>query len=598
MKNILLVTYETRFAPCGGITAVMNQLPGYLSSAAGLATSVITPFHHGIDETNSLPVRLVGEVSVPFFDDTVTVRICRFYARWHWYFLDARQYLLPKARQLAKNDARFFAGLKQPYNVGANATEQLAILRRDSLFFGAAVARALQNLGADDSWTLLMQDWQAATTALALTGSNRNDNVQCFLMLHNSYDSGQVKPEDLMGVGIDPKCVRARETGSTVLERVLPLIRKPIFTVSEQFARDFTEDVFQSTVMAPHLQEYLTSSNLVGVNNGFFTSLAIPEQPVLEAARQHKYELLKAWKTTQQTAATTALADFTPDAERPVWGCIDSFVKKAKYRVPQPWFVLAGRDDTRQKGFDVAAEAVRNFLGKSGNDARAQFLFFPMPGDEGREGLVFLQRLAEDYEANVLVLPFIFKKGYLAALQGAAFGVMPSFYEPFGMASEFYLNGAVGIGRATGGLLQQIVPLRSSRSFTPAVERRSNRWHPSSALATGLLYHESDDNPEVVDHWKAFNKVGYLSDPGRDRVVERRKYRLFTDMADALEQSLEEAIELYTQPPDLNGMQPYYAMLLEGIDHIQRGFSWECSAAEYNSYLVQPLAGLLPEPGV
>ena len=37
-----------------------------------------------------------------------------------------------------------------------------------------------------------------------------------------------------------------------------------------------------------------------------------------------------------------------------------------------------------------------------------------------------------------MVLPFIFVEGYRAALQGAAFGVMPSLYEPFGMANEFY----------------------------------------------------------------------------------------------------------------------------------------------------------------
>jgi glycogen synthase len=165
----------------------------------------------------------------------------------------------------------------------------------------------------------------------------------------------------------------------------------------------------------------------------------------------------------------------------------------------------------------------------------------------------------------------------LTALQGAAFGVMPSLYEPFGMANEFYLNGAVGIGRATGGLLQQIVPLRAVPSFTPDVNRRSSSWHSPPTAATGLLYREADSNPQVEDDWKAFNAAKYLSKPGKDRVAERKTYQLFVDMAGALEQALTDAIQVCHQPLAPNGVQPY---------HIQRGFSWEWSAAEYNSYLM------------
>ena len=114
MKKLLLVAYESRFARCGGITAVMNYLPGYLRGAAGLATSVITPFHHKIAETRTLPVRPVGKVDVPFFGDSVKVNIYRYDDRWHWYFLDAQGYTLPQARQLAEKDEQFFAGLKHP----------------------------------------------------------------------------------------------------------------------------------------------------------------------------------------------------------------------------------------------------------------------------------------------------------------------------------------------------------------------------------------------------------------------------------------------------------------------------------------------------
>jgi len=586
MRKLLLVAYETRFARCGGITAVMNHLPGYLRHAAGLATSVITPFHHRIPETQALAVRPVGRVDVPFFGDSVTVDLYRYDDRWHWYFLDAQGYRLPQARQHGREDERFFGGQRHPYDVGSNAAEQWAILRRDALFFGAAVARALHELGPGIDWTLVMQDWQAVTAALASAGPNRPPGLRLFLTLHNSYDSGSVTPEDLQGVGIHPGDVPATPTRSTVLGRAIPLLDKPLFTVSEQFARDFTEDIFQSQVMADHLQDELRPPNVIGVNNGPFTSLAVPEKPGLADARQLNYEPLREWKSKQKAACVAALERFVPDEQtRPVWGRVASFAAMASSGADVPWFVLAGRDDTRQKGYDVAAEAIRTFLAKPGNDAQAQFLFFPIPGDEGREGLFFLRGLAQAFPANILVLPFIFQEGYLAALQGAAFGVMPSFYEPFGMANEFYLNGAVGIGRATGGLLQQIVPLRSVPSFTPSVDRRSSRWHPGTVAATGLLYREPDDNPEVARDWKAFNDVAYLSASGQDRVAERRKYRLFTDMAAALERAIADAIAIYHRPTDASGLQPYFAMLVAGIDHIQRGFSWERAAAKYNSYL-------------
>ena len=46
--KLAFVTYETPFAPAGGIAAVMARLPNYVSKASGLETIVITPYHHKI----------------------------------------------------------------------------------------------------------------------------------------------------------------------------------------------------------------------------------------------------------------------------------------------------------------------------------------------------------------------------------------------------------------------------------------------------------------------------------------------------------------------------------------------------------------------
>ena len=78
--------------------------------------------------------------------------------------------------------------------------------------------------------------------------------------------------------------------------------------------------------------------------------------------------------------------------------------------------VMAGRDDSRQKGYDVLARAAELFLERQG---KARFLFFPIPGDEGRAGLEFLRELAEQYPQSVLAFPFLFREGFLGALRGA-----------------------------------------------------------------------------------------------------------------------------------------------------------------------------------
>ena len=111
------------------------------------------------------------------------------------------------------------------------------------------------------------------------------------------------------------------------------------------------------------------------------------------------------------------------------------------------------------------------------------FLFFPIPGDEGLEGLGFLEELAEARPQRVLAFPFLYKEGYLAAVQGAGFGLMPSLYEPFGMANEISLNGTCPLARATGGIVQQVIPLPKGVGGEPAVAQRAQVWHSEGCPA-------------------------------------------------------------------------------------------------------------------
>jgi len=557
-EKIVFISYETPYAPCGGIAAVMGYLPGYVQAASGFETIVVTPYHHRILKTRSLPLEWIGRFNVETVNAELPVEIGRLVDKngLAWYFLKA-------------DDEAFFAGQRHPYDVAKTQQEIGTILQRDALFFGAALAQALPVIDSQAHWNLLMQDWEAATVVLAL--GRKRSKYRLFLTLHNSYDSGGVSEGRLVAVGIDPRYCKgpAGATQASVLERVLELTRTPIFTVSKQFAIDLTQDPVQSRVVAPHLQGQL-KQRLYGIDNGPFAKLALPTG-VLEQASAGKFAALQEWKEERKAAALAALQKIVPTPEEPVWGNAELFGRNDPHL---PWFVMAGRDDPRQKGYDVAALAIRRFLTGGG---QASFLFFPIPGDEGKAGLAFLSKLAEDFPGKILALPFIFKEGFTAAMQGSTFALMPSLYEPFGMANEYYLNGTPVIGRATGGIIQQIVPLRTAAVFTPAVAQRANSWYPAGADAspTGLLFREADGLPSLEDDWRAINAAGY--DPkggGLDRVEERGRYALVQAIAGQLQAALEDGLRVY-QDPAL-----YYRMLADGALFIHAKFSWERSAQE------------------
>ncbi|MFH2012130.1 MAG: glycogen/starch synthase [Pseudomonadota bacterium] len=556
--KLAFVTYETPFAPCGGIASVMGHLPGHVQKVSNLDTIVITPFHYKIEKTSSLinKIKLLDNINVPFDNEDVPVEVYQYEDnryQWIWYFLK------PK-------DSRFFSGRRHPYDIVETGGEVSENLLTDSLFFGSAVARVIGNTDKTSSWKVMLQDWEAATTALALTGEDRRH--QLYLTLHNSYDSG-ITNTDLLRVGIDP----ASCPGETVLQRALPLVERPVFTVSAQFALDLTEDPLQAEVMAPHLKDIL-KPRLFGVDNGLFASLAVSEDILVDILRGN-FDKVRGWKNTKKKEALKSLDEFSPSMEKPVWGDLKGF-----RRDEAPWFVMAGRDDPRQKGYDVAANGITKFLEKGG---KARFIFFPIPGDEGLEGLYFLKKMSERFPESVLVLPFLFQEGFFATLQGATYGMMPSLYEPFGMANEFYLNGTVGIGRATGGIIEQIAPLSSVSSFTPAVQVRSEHWHTASAMPTGILFREPDNIVSVVDDWKGINAAEYdIKGEGLDRVEQRKRYPLIQSMSHELMLSITDAVKVYRDTPEL-----YYKMLTEGINYIRRNFSWERAAREYVSNFIR-----------
>lgn len=559
-KIITLIAYESPWFPAGGIAAVMGKLPSAIQSAGKLPTVVVTPFHRNAAKITALQMQKIDVIQVAYGSSSISVEVLHYAADCPWFFLSIAD--------SHNSIPLFFDGDRHPYDV---VKENLL---RDSLFFGAATVQALpiiaKHLKFDFDimeWNLIAQDWEAAT-ALLVFKSQVGSHGKLHLTIHNSYDEF-AETADLSRVGIDPMIC----SGDTILHRALSIIEKPAFTVSEQFALELTQDLLQREIMAPQLQVLLNRYPVVGVDNGPFKLLAI-NQDHLRDARIGKFDSLQEWKVNNRSKAFSALDAHTSTRDEPIWGDKNRF-----RRDDSPWFVMAGRDDPRQKGYDVAALAIRDYMkAHKGEPNRAQFLFFPIPGDERPIGLKFLESLAQEFPEDIIVFPFIWAAGFMAALQGATYGLMPSLYEPFGMANEFYLaGGCVGIGRATGGNLEQIVPLRATAVCSRAVQVRADQYHSLSSHPTGILFREKDEIVSALGDWKAINDAQYnKKGKAPSRVEQRRNYTVFREMASELRIAIEDGIRIYSQEPEL-----YHRMLAEGIAHIQRTFSWQRAGQEY-----------------
>ena len=168
-------------------------------------------------------------------------------------------------------------------------------------------------------------------------------------------------------------------------------------------------------------------------------------------------------------------------------------------------------------------------------------------------------------------------------MRGATYGIMPSYYEPFGMANEFYLSGSVCIGRASGDNTQQIVPNRQAPSFSSSVQQRADLWHHSTSLPTGFLFREQDDIPDASDDWHSINEADYELGTGiSNRLRTRSKLLTVQAMASELTFSIEDATQLFT-----SHQGSYYDMLINGVEYITSNFTWKAAAKSYLEYIQQ-----------
>ena len=549
-RTVVFVTFESPFAPLGGLAAVMRELPRRMAQAEPGDCFTVTPFFReitrcrrrlfdGIRSTgHTVPGRFGGQLHLVDIFEHVDG------GGFRTVLLDADDFFNapcdcgnPPAPEAPCN----------PYLDPAHPDQLL----QDALFFCAAVPKALVALGCERDLVLNLQDWEAAAVALTVRQEPHISSAACVLTVHNPYD----KPLSDAGLG---KISARRLDGPTLLAKMIPLLAGPLCTVSDNFAAELTADPLHTAVYAPHLQRRFDEQGIVGVNNGLFSQLDFPPEAI-DAARQGEFDMILAEKRQRRESLVQVLREYTP---REAWGSLDFS------GFDGPIFLLFGRDDPRQKGYDVAAAAIRQIP-----KGKARYVFTPIPGDEGLDGLSFLKALANDRPGEVKVFPFRMAQGYIELQRGSSFLVMCSFYEPFGGATEGYAVGTPVVARATGGLVQQVAPYTSG-SISPAARRLAAQFHQPGAPPSGFLFREPDlPLADVEAGWRTIVDCAYW--PAGDRVADRAGTPLYDAMVRQAAWALLDAIDLYVHD------QPSYArMIYRGFDMLDR-FTWESAVEKY-----------------
>lgn len=546
MQTVIFVTFENECAPLGGLAAVMRVLPRRVAEQRRGRCFTITPLFREIVKCRPTvldSVRPTGIAGALEFGRTrhrfeIWQRDVHGYTT---YFVDSPEFFNAPCNC---DDP----GPEAPCNPYVNPA-QPDQLRRDALFFCVAVPKALVGLHVRRDLILCLQDWETACTAMTAKREPGLSSISCLLTLHNSYDA---ELSARAWRAVSPR----RRSGRTVLSKMAGLFDGPICTVSQQFAHELEHEPIQRKIFAPHLQKLFREQTICGIDNGTFHPRDVPVLTGTRGARRTGRLILRE-KSRRRREMIRALTDYVPSR---AWGSLDLT------NFEGPVFLFSGRDDARQKGYDVAAAAIHRVP-----VGRARYVFTPIPGDEGEAGLSFLRKLAEEREGEVKVFPFRMASGYRELQRGASFMVMCSFYEPFGSATEGYAVGTPVVARATGGLIQQIVPY-PGRSLTAAVKTLSGRYHQPSDPPTGFLYREPDGkSKETEREWRQmFHPAGQ-----HDRVAERSTIPLFQAMADQAATALQDALELYE-----TDQTQYGTMILNGLSMLEK-FSWEKAVQHY-----------------
>jgi glycogen synthase len=532
IQNVVFCSFESRFAKSGGLAAVTTNILPYLKEVRKIPNVMLmTPFYPNIiDKTKLKPT---GKFFIVPFNGR-KVQVDMFEYTWNYNKPangSVTEYYL-------KADGFFQSGnrLKDPYlyneeNIRLNENA----MRESALFFCKAVPPALNILNIRENIVFHLQEWQTALIALTSKVAMLNNTLESCgtaQTMHNSYDT--FIPFDLLSRITDglskSKISSVPGSGLTAYQIGLQLSDAPVTTVSEHFAEELTTDILQTDYFAPHLLAIFRKSGVYGVDNGSFIDLA-PDYPKKEKT---SLDELKKIKLQKRKALLNILSIYKPKK------CIGGLTYKGKTisKLPDniPVILMSGRYDPLQKGYDILLRAIEKF-----SEDEIKVIMTPLTVRDS--DLDYFYEVACKCKGNLLVYPFRIEKGYNELQTGATFGVMPSIYEPFGAAVEYMANGTVNIGRATGGLVDQI------------------------NAECGFLYKESAVF-YTLDNIRSFVETGH-------NVQMRKSNPWVQNMADNLYDTLKKAVHIYQYKQD-----NYYRMILNGFQRVS-SFNWERNAGKY-----------------
>ena len=532
IKNVAFCSFENRFARAGGLAAVtMNILP-YLKEVNNIeSVFLLTPYYPELMSRSKL--RSTGiSYTVNFNRKSINVEIYKYTWRYKSpvrgslteYYLKADGFFEVKGRS------------RDPYIYNEHDSEANATaLSENALFFSLAVPHAMKALGIRKDIVFHLHEWQTALISLTAKEAMLNgtlDSCGTLQTIHNSFDS-PVSWRLLTGILARSRKQKLAEFPGedlTAYQIGLGLVDAPITTVSTNFADEFTTDVLMTEHFAPHLQSIFRKSGVYGINNGTFVRFS-DKYPKMEA---HTIDEVHAIKLKRRKSLLRIMSRYKPEERFGELTYQGGSITKLPDNIPI--LVMSGRLDPLQKGYDIFLRAIERF-----REDEIKVILTPMPVDYS--DLDYFYEIACKCKGNVTVFPIKMHRGYQELQEGATFGVMPSIYEPFGAAVEYMASGTVNIGRATGGLVDQI-----SRDC-------------------GFLYRED------AVFYTLENITAFI---GSDDIVQLRKMNPWAEsMADNLHEVLKKAINVYANHPD-----KYYNMVLKGFE--QAGdFSWGVNARKY-----------------
>jgi glycogen synthase len=533
LATIVLCSYENPWAKAGGLFAVVREYATYIKHTLNRNVVILSPYHRlGEEGLKNADVQLTGSTDVSFGEQDLEVSVQRVSQpiageadkSLDWHLIQADEFF----------NADGGAGGQSPYSYSNDSSnpDESKILK-DSLFFSKCLPVVLNHLGYDSNVVLHLQDWQTALAVVSVQDALKAGtlkNAACVLTMHNPYDHG-LSPKTWRLLTDQPL---PADKVQTVFRRVIPMLKVKPSTVSQEFAADLISDDLQTMYFADHLQESLKETGIAGVDNGPFEKPSPPfgAGDVLAQKLQLRHRMLR------------VLAEYRDER---IAGRLEGEMGQPITQLPDdvPFFVMTGRLDTRQKGFDVLANAIRAYF-RSGRDAR--FLLAADASDAPQAYLRGLEQVADMFFGKVMVCAFRMTKAFVESQAGCTYSVWPSFYEPFGGVSEFFVKGSPAIARSTGGLRQQVFDIDKSKA------------------GTGLIY----------DTIKCKTRAEWQAIMNARTPADRSGHAVYDDHVLQLTNTLIRATEIYQQRPQL------YARMLRNLFDPEERFSWKRAWSEYS----------------